>query len=69
MDAPINLSALGSSKKRCGGWRHLKGEEKSLNSHIRTQDGHDALDYTSLGESRHLKVSLCVCALAFVPAI
>lgn len=33
MDAPINLSALGSSKKRCGGWRHLKGEEKSLNSH------------------------------------
>lgn len=33
-----------------------EGREKSLNSHTRSQDGHDALDYTSLGESRHLKV-------------
>lgn len=37
MDAPISQSALGSSKKRCGGWRHLGGGKESAITHGSTE--------------------------------
>lgn len=61
MDTPIHQSALGSSNKGCGGWRHLQEQIKSVyftnDGQVRSRRPEACLSRPSYLLSRNVSVS------------